>query len=141
MKTRGQESSSGNAEKKRKVDNADDNVLDLTEIKTDEDARSFEPSSKQSKKKADAGRPDKKNGKRPDAIDLDTIPDRPQTIEIDSDDDMSSLFEVDELALHEYVGSFHTKVRKLGKMLYSTDQDNRLSAYSIIEERLLLEKW
>lgn len=113
----------GRQSKKRKAEHVEDGVIDLSNARTDAEARQhsssgpstisniytavtpFEELSPLSQKHAllEANRIDAA------AIDLDSLPDPRPVIEIDSDDDEEILLD-EEYSLHEYIGSFHTKV-------------------------------
>lgn len=117
---RGKSKRSESATPKRKREHSE--VHDLSDIKTDQEAREYQSPTKVSPafRQVSSNRPDSKpqssskaqKRRSTEIIDLDQVPDRPasQTIEIDADEEESGLVNIDEFSLHQYIGSFFTKI-------------------------------
>ncbi|CCG83942.1 protein of unknown function [Taphrina deformans PYCC 5710] len=110
--------------KKRKADAVEDDVIDLSSAKTDAEARQHSSSGSTKDGQPDAtGQSNEESAQRPQkhasrgtnltnptTIDLDALPDRRPVIEIGSDEEEEEFVPDEEYSLHEYIGSFHTKV-------------------------------
>lgn len=95
---------------KRKAESLDENVIDLSDVRNDTEARLFDSSSPGIKSAPSQDtRATKNTSTQSQAIDLDALPDDRSVIDIESDDEDTSTID-EEFTLHEYIGSFHTKV-------------------------------